>query len=171
MATTQVINAALVVEWEEPGHVYMVQRSIYYISKVPSDCETHYNQVQKLLYVVLIMKCKLLHYFESHPIRVVTSFGLEEIVGNHLTMGRIALELMGLNISYVPQMVIKSESLVDFVVEWIETQQPPPPVTQEHWSMYFDGSFTLNGIGGDVVLLTPLCYLTTLSRHQQCGRV
>jgi hypothetical protein len=48
-ATTQVVSAALVVEREEPGHVYKVQRPIYYISKVISDCKTHYNQVQKLL--------------------------------------------------------------------------------------------------------------------------
>jgi hypothetical protein len=57
------------------------------------------------------MKHKVLHYFESHPIRVVTSFGLREIVRNRLTMGRIAmwtLELMGLNITYVPQTAIKS---------------------------------------------------------------
>jgi hypothetical protein len=43
VATTQVINAALVVEREEPGHIYKVQRPIYYISNVLSDCETHYN--------------------------------------------------------------------------------------------------------------------------------
>jgi hypothetical protein len=43
MATAQVISAALVVEREEPGHVYKVQRSVYYISKVLSDYETCYN--------------------------------------------------------------------------------------------------------------------------------
>jgi hypothetical protein len=43
MATVQVISAALVVEREEPGHVYKVQRSVYYISKVLSDYETCYN--------------------------------------------------------------------------------------------------------------------------------
>jgi hypothetical protein len=42
-------------------------------------------------------------------------------------------------------MAIKSEALVDFMAEWTETQQSSP-VTQEHWSMYFDGSFTLNGL-------------------------
>jgi hypothetical protein len=66
--------------------------------------------VQKLLYAVLIMKRKLLHYFESHPIHVVTSFGLGEIVGNRLATRRIAkwaLELMGLDITYMPQTVIK----------------------------------------------------------------
>jgi hypothetical protein len=35
-----------------------------------------------LLYAILITKLKLLHYFENHPIRVVTSFGLKEIIGN-----------------------------------------------------------------------------------------
>jgi hypothetical protein len=50
------------------------------------------------------MKRKLLHYFESHPIHVVTSFGLGEIVTDRLSMGMIAkwaLELMGLDITYV----------------------------------------------------------------------
>jgi hypothetical protein len=90
VAITQVISAALVVEQEEPRNVYKLQRSVYYISKVLSDCEPRYNQVQKLLYDVLIIECKLLHYFESHQVRVVTSYGLREIVGNRLTMGRIA---------------------------------------------------------------------------------
>jgi hypothetical protein len=42
-ATAQVISAALVVEREEPGHVYKIQRPVYYISRVLSDCETHNN--------------------------------------------------------------------------------------------------------------------------------
>jgi hypothetical protein len=42
-ATTQVISATLIVEQEEPGHIYMVQRLVYYISKVLSNHETHYN--------------------------------------------------------------------------------------------------------------------------------
>jgi hypothetical protein len=43
VATTQFVSTALVVEREEPGHVYMVQRPVYYISMVLSDCETRYN--------------------------------------------------------------------------------------------------------------------------------
>jgi hypothetical protein len=72
-------------------------------------------------------------------------------------MGRIAkwaLELMGLNISYEPQTVIKSHAL------WILWLNGPRlsshlSVTQEQWSMYFDGSFTLNGAGGGIVLIFP----------------
>jgi hypothetical protein len=82
-----------------------------------------------LLYAILITKRKLLHYFESHLICVVTSFGLKEVVGNHLATGRIAkwaLKLIGLSITYMPQTAIKSQALADFVTKWTETQQPPP---------------------------------------------
>jgi hypothetical protein len=61
-----------------------------------------------------------LHYFESHQIRGMTSFGLEEIIGNRPAIGRIAkwaLLLLGLEITYVPQMVIKSQALANFVAE------------------------------------------------------
>jgi hypothetical protein len=44
-ATTQVVSTTLVVEREKPSHVYKVQRLVYYISKVLSNCETRYNQV------------------------------------------------------------------------------------------------------------------------------
>jgi hypothetical protein len=43
VATPQVVSTALIVEREEPGHVYKVRRLVYYISKILSDCETHYN--------------------------------------------------------------------------------------------------------------------------------
>jgi hypothetical protein len=91
--------------------------------------------VQKLLYTILITKHKLLHYFESHPVCEVTWHGLGEIVRNHLTMERIvkwSLELMGLDIIYVPQTAIKSQALANFVAKWTETQQLPTPVTREH---------------------------------------
>jgi len=54
---------------------------------------------------VLIAKRKLRHYFESHPITVVTSFPLGEVVRNPDATGRIAkwlLELMGQGIEYAP---------------------------------------------------------------------
>jgi hypothetical protein len=50
-----------------------VQRPVYYISKVLSDTKTRYPQVQKLLYAVVLARCKLRHYFEAHPVTVVSS--------------------------------------------------------------------------------------------------
>jgi hypothetical protein len=76
VATTQVVSTALVVEQEEAGHALKVQRPVYFISEVLADSKTHYPQIQKLLYAVLIVRRKLRHYFESHPVTVVTSFPL-----------------------------------------------------------------------------------------------
>jgi hypothetical protein len=48
----------------------------YFISEVLSETKTRYPQVQKLLYTVVLARRKLRHYFESHPVTVVSSFPL-----------------------------------------------------------------------------------------------
>ena len=56
-------------------------------------------------------RCKLCHYFEAHPVTVVSSFPLEEIVHNREVTGRIAkwsVELMGETLTYAPRKVVKS---------------------------------------------------------------
>jgi hypothetical protein len=63
---------------------------VYYISEVLSDTKTCYPQVQKLLYAVVLARRKLRHYFEAHPVMVVSSFPLGEIIRNTDAAGRIA---------------------------------------------------------------------------------
>ena len=63
---------------------------MYFISEVLSDSKTRYSQIKKLLYTVLITKRKLLHYFESHPVMVVTSFPLSEVIQSQDAIGRTA---------------------------------------------------------------------------------
>ena len=99
-ATTQVVSVALVVEREEKGHTLKLYHPVYFISEILSDSK-------KLLYAILIAKRKLLHYFESHPVTVMTSFPLGEVVQNQDATGRImkwALDLMGQGISYAPSL-------------------------------------------------------------------
>ena len=63
------------------------------------------------------------HYFESHTVIVVTSFPLSKIVHSQDATGRTAkwaLELMDQGIAYAPRTAIKSQVLVDFIVEWTE---------------------------------------------------
>jgi hypothetical protein len=58
-ATTQVVSAAIVVERQEEGHALLVQRSVYFISKVLSKTKIRYPQIQKLLYAVILTRRKL----------------------------------------------------------------------------------------------------------------
>ena len=70
---------------------------------------------------MVLARRKLRHYFEAHPITVVSSFPLGEIVRNREAEGRIAkwsVELMGETLTYAPRKAIKSQILADFVAEW-----------------------------------------------------
>jgi hypothetical protein len=141
-ATTQVVSAVIVVERTEEGHALPVQRPVYYISEVLSETKARYPQVQKPLYAVVLARCKLRHYFEAHPVTVVSSFLLGEIIRNPDAAGRIAkwsVELMGETLAYAPRKAIKSQILADFVAEWTDTQLPPPQIQAECWTLYFDG--------------------------------
>jgi hypothetical protein len=63
------------------------------------------------LYSILIAPRKLRRFFESHPIMIVSSFPLREVIQSHEVMGRIAkwvVELMGEGITYAPWKAIKS---------------------------------------------------------------
>jgi hypothetical protein len=133
-ATTQVVSAAIVVERREDGHTLPVQRPVYFISEVLSETKIRYPQIQKLLYAVILTRRKLRHYFESHPVTVVSSFPLGEIIQCREASGRIAkwaVEIMGETISFAPQKAIKSQVLADFVAEWVDTQLPVAPIQPE----------------------------------------
>jgi hypothetical protein len=79
-AMTQVVSADLVVEQEEPGRSQKVQRPVYFVNKVLSDSKTRYSQMQKLVYAIMMTKRKLRHYFDVHPITVVSRYPLWEVI-------------------------------------------------------------------------------------------
>jgi hypothetical protein len=79
----------------------------------------------QVLYAVILTRRKLRHYFESHPVTMVSSFPLGEIIQCQEASGRIAkwaVEIMGETISFAPWKAIKSQVLADFMAEWVDTQ-------------------------------------------------
>jgi ribonuclease HI len=158
-ATTQVVSAAVVVERREEGYALLIQRPVYFISKVLSETKIRYPQIQKLLYAVILTRRKLRHYFESHPVTVVSSFPLGEIIQCREASGRIAkwaVELMGETLSFAPRKAIKSQVLADFLAEWVDTQLPTAPIQVKLWTMYFDGSLMKTGAGVGLLFISPL---------------
>jgi hypothetical protein len=90
--------------------------------------------MQKLVYAILVTKRKLRHYFDTHPITVVSNYPLGEVIQSPKAEERItkwALKLMGQNLSYAPHNAIKSQVLADFIAEWTEIQTPPAPIEHE----------------------------------------
>jgi ribonuclease HI len=157
--TTQVVSAALVVEWDEPGRSQKIQRPLYFVSDVLSGSNTCYSQMEKLVYAILMTKLKLRHYFDAHLITVVSKYPLGEVIQNPEAEGRIAkwaLELMGQNITYAPRRAIKSQVLADFVAEWTEMQTPPAKIEHETWIMYFGDSVVKEEAGVGLVFISPL---------------
>jgi hypothetical protein len=90
----------------------------------------------------VLAQCKLRHYFKAHPVTVVSSFPLGEIIRNLDASVRIAkwsVELMGETLTYAPRKAIKSQILANFVAKWMDTQLPPLQIQAECWNLYFDG--------------------------------
>jgi hypothetical protein len=73
---------------------------------------------------VVLVRHKLRHYFEVHPVTTVSSFLLGEIIRNPDAASRIikwSMDLRGETLTYAPCKAIKSQTLADFVAEWTDT--------------------------------------------------
>jgi hypothetical protein len=108
--------------------VRTVQRPVYYVSEVLHEAKTRYLEMHKLLYDVLVASRKLRHYFQAHRVVVVTSFLLRAILNNSNATGNIAnwaTELAEFQLDFQPCHAIKSQVLVDFIVEWTPPSSAP----------------------------------------------
>jgi ribonuclease HI len=108
---------------------------------------------------VVLARCKLHHYFEAHPVTMVSSFPLGEIIRNPDAADRIAkwsVELMGETLAYALRKAIKSQILADFVAKWTDAQLPSPQIQSECWTLYFVGSVMKTGSGAGLHFISPL---------------
>jgi ribonuclease HI len=156
--TPRVINAMIMVERTEEGKELPFQRPVYYLSEVLNLSKQNYPHYQKVAYGMYMAAKKLKHYFEEHPITVVRTTPLSEIIGCKDATGRVAkwaIELAIHTIQYKPRMTIKSQIIADFFADWGEHQYLLLALDSTHWCMNFDGSKMLGGLGAGVVLTSP----------------
>jgi hypothetical protein len=61
------------------------------------------------------------------------------------------------DIVYKSRMAIKAQAVSDFMAEWTEIQIPPPPKEKEleYWTINFDGSLQLQGVGAGILITSP----------------
>jgi hypothetical protein len=157
-ATTHVVCMAIMVERQEEGHAFGMQGPVYIISEVLSESKVHYPMIQKILYGILITFRKLCHYFDAYNILVVSDFPLAYILHYRDATGCISkwsVELGALTLDFKLWTAIKSQALVDFMVEWRENQVEAPINKPEHWVMCFDGSVKLGAGGAGVLFISP----------------
>ena len=135
-----------------------MQHPTYYLSEVLTESKQRYPHYQKLAYGVFLASRKLRHYFQEHPITMVSTTPMRDIINNSDATGHVAkwgIELSAFDIEYKPRTAIKSQILADFVADWTETKENMILPESEYWTLYFDGSKAHGGSGAGVVLKSP----------------
>ena len=67
-----------------------IQRPVYYVSKSLHEVEVRYLPLEKAILAVVHATCKLLHYFQSHMVVVLTQLLLRYLLQSTDYTGRIA---------------------------------------------------------------------------------
>ena len=109
------------------------------------------------MFGIYLASQKLAHYFQDHPVFIVSDAPLSEIMNNRHATVRVAkwaIELLPYDLKFEAKKAIKSQVQADFVAEWTEAQDPVDDEL-EHWTMFFYGSKMLKGTGVGVVLVSP----------------
>ncbi|KAI4991855.1 hypothetical protein ZWY2020_040241 [Hordeum vulgare] len=124
--------------------------------------------MQQILWALLVASRKLCHYFQGHPIKLISAYPLENILHNPDAAGRVVawnIELQAFNIEFSTTRVIKGAALAEFVAEWtdvpargLEGNQSLATGTEasEGWTMHLDGAFARMGAGVGVLLTSPM---------------
>ena len=83
-----------------------------------------------MAYVVVMASRKLCYYFQSHKIKVPTSFPLRDMFENKEASGRIGKWVAKLA-EHTPRTTIKSQVLAEFIADWTPAMPSHEPLKLE----------------------------------------
>jgi hypothetical protein len=105
-----------------------------------------------------MMTRKLKHYFLAYTVWVMFDRPLAQVLQSKEATGWIAqwvVEIGQYDVEFISRQVIKSQTVTDFIAEWTDSGLRGIDELPNHCVIYFDGSYTLKGVGAGVVLISP----------------
>ncbi|XP_076957532.1 uncharacterized protein LOC143633044 [Bidens hawaiensis] len=144
-----------------------IQTPIYYISHTLADAETRYSTLEKLVLSMVQTARRLRRYFQGHPIHVLTTLRLQNVLSKPELSRRLAkwaIELGEHAIEYKQRSAIKGQVLADFIAEIPQEKEEEckreikPPVDQrkdEVWKLFIDGASNDEGAGAGLRITNP----------------
>jgi hypothetical protein len=133
-ALNSAVSAVLVQEKEEEGKLKQIP--VYFAFEALSSSKIFYSELEKIAYAFIMAAGKLRQYFEGHRIRVITSQPLNDLFANREASTRIikwSTELSEYIVDFERRSAIKSQVLVDFVVDWTSPTQNLDENIPEPW--------------------------------------
>ncbi|CAL9022416.1 unnamed protein product, partial [Prunus brigantina] len=143
------------------------QRAVYYVSRALTGTENRYPLIEKLALALIVTARRLRPYFQAHPISVLTTQPLRQVLHRPEVSGRLikwSVELSEFHIEYRPRTAMKGQAVADFISEFtpsilslepLSPTPPPPPPEEPSWLLHVDGASNRHGGGAGIVLSAP----------------
>jgi hypothetical protein len=144
-ASNLAVSAVLVQEKEEDGKLNQIP--VYFASEALSGSKIFYSELEKIAYTVIMAARKLRDYFEGHRIRVITNQPLKLVCKQRGIYPNITwvAELSEYIDDFDRRSAIKSQVLVDFVVDWTSPTQNLDEEIPTPWIVQCDGAWNFSG--------------------------
>jgi ribonuclease HI len=155
-ASNSAVSAVLVQENEEEGKFKQIP--VYFALEALSGSKLFYSELDKIAYAVVMAARKLRHYFKGQRIRVITNQPLNDLFVNKEASTRIIkweAELSEYTVDFERRSTIKSQVLVDFVIDWTSPTHNPEEEILTPWVVQCDGAWCHKGVGILAMVTSP----------------